>query len=214
MAFDPLVANDQAVDGLRRLLRLGSSGLSEIPSSLKHVLRHGCWRRRVVSRLDGREVAFGRFEDFVATAPLEGLGADLALIRRIVADDPEAVELLKDAMEGKAGRPPVETAAEESLRNQKRIRGPQSTDDAGYALRRLRKDRPDLHGKVLTREMSPHAAMVEAGFRRKRIQIPADPEGAGRQLARHFSREEWDRLVAAGSSFYGPPGTPGDEEGR
>jgi hypothetical protein len=36
---------------------------------------------------------------------------------------------------------------------------------AAYALRRLRKDRPDIHAKVLAGEMSAHAGMVEAGFR-------------------------------------------------
>jgi hypothetical protein len=34
------------------------------------------------------------------------------------------------------------------------------------ALRRLRKDRPDLHERVIARELTPHAAMVEAGFRK------------------------------------------------
>lgn len=33
------------------------------------------------------------------------------------------------------------------------------------ALRRLRKDRPDLHQRVINEELSPHAAMREAGFR-------------------------------------------------
>jgi hypothetical protein len=37
---------------------------------------------------------------------------------------------------------------------------------AAAALRRLRKDRPDIHGRVLAGELSPHAGMVEAGFRR------------------------------------------------
>ena len=35
------------------------------------------------------------------------------------------------------------------------------------ALRRLRKDRPDLHTRVLGGELSAHAAMIEAGFRKK-----------------------------------------------
>ena len=34
-------------------------------------------------------------------------------------------------------------------------------------LRRLRKDRPDLHARVLAGELSPHAGMIEAGFRKK-----------------------------------------------
>jgi hypothetical protein len=36
------------------------------------------------------------------------------------------------------------------------------------ALRRLRKDRPDIHKRVLTGELSPHAGMIEAGFRKVR----------------------------------------------
>jgi hypothetical protein len=36
-----------------------------------------------------------------------------------------------------------------------------------YALARLRRDRPDIHARVLAGELSPHAGMVEAGFRRR-----------------------------------------------
>jgi len=35
------------------------------------------------------------------------------------------------------------------------------------ALRRLRKDRPDLHAKVISGEKTAHRAMVEAGFRQE-----------------------------------------------
>src|SRR5262249_25461041 len=34
-------------------------------------------------------------------------------------------------------------------------------------LRRLRKDRPDIHARVLAGEITPHAGMTEAGFRRR-----------------------------------------------
>jgi len=37
------------------------------------------------------------------------------------------------------------------------------------ALRRLRKDRPDIHARVLAGELSPHAGMVEAGFRKRAV---------------------------------------------
>jgi hypothetical protein len=43
---------------------------------------------------------------------------------------------------------------------------PSGTSKA-YALRRLRKDRPDLHTRVLAGEISAHAGMVEAGFRKR-----------------------------------------------
>jgi hypothetical protein len=37
-------------------------------------------------------------------------------------------------------------------------------------LRRLRKGRPDIHARVLAGELSPHAGMTEAGFRKKPVQ--------------------------------------------
>jgi hypothetical protein len=37
-----------------------------------------------------------------------------------------------------------------------------------YAIAKLRKDRPDIHARLLTGELSPHAGMIEAGFRKKR----------------------------------------------
>jgi hypothetical protein len=36
-----------------------------------------------------------------------------------------------------------------------------------YAIRKLRKDRPDIHERVLSGELTPHGGMVEAGFRKK-----------------------------------------------
>lgn len=50
------------------------------------------------------------------------------------------------------------------------------------ALRRLRKSRPDLHKRVLGGELSAHAAMVEAGFRKKATPLSEKEEkrAAGR----------------------------------
>ena len=41
--------------------------------------------------------------DFVTTPPLEGLGADLALVKRLCADDVEAADLLDRALQGRQG---------------------------------------------------------------------------------------------------------------
>jgi hypothetical protein len=51
------------------------------------------------------------------------------------------------------------------------------------AHRRLRKDRPDLHAQVLAGEITPHAAMIEAGFRRKTITVPVDAHSAAQTIA-------------------------------
>jgi len=72
------------------------------------------------------------------------------------ADDPEALDLLDRASQNQAGRP------KETLDN---VQGFPSGNRSDTALRRLRKDRPDLHAAVLDGALSPHAAMVRAGFR-------------------------------------------------
>jgi hypothetical protein len=43
-------------------------------------------------------------------------------------------------------------------------------------IRRLRKDRPDIHARVLAGELSPHAGMIKAGFRKK--PVPKQSPGA------------------------------------
>ena len=45
-------------------------------------------------------------------------------------------------------------------------------------LRRLRKDRPDIHGRVLAGELSAYAGMVEAGFRKKPLPSRANEQTA------------------------------------
>jgi len=65
------------------------------------------------------------------------------------------------------------------------------------ALRRLRKDRPDLHKRVLDGELSPHAAMVEAGFRRRTATVPVDDtQRLAATLRRRLSPDQIADLIA------------------
>jgi hypothetical protein len=43
-----------------------------------------------------------------------------------------------------------------------------SGNSNAYALRRLRNHAPAIHERVLAGELTPHAGMIEAGFRKKR----------------------------------------------
>jgi hypothetical protein len=68
---------------------------------------------------------------------------------------------------------------------------PPTGNSVSYALRRLRKQRPDLYEQVKAGEQTANEAMVEAGFREKQIQrrrrlprrvcllAPAGPLGGG-----------------------------------
>ncbi len=66
---------------------------------------------------------------------------------------------------------------------------------ASAALRRLRKDRPDLHALVLAGDKTPHGAMIEAGFRPKTITVPVDVPKLARVLRERFTPDELRELI-------------------
>ncbi len=70
-------------------------------------------------------------------------------------------------------------------------------NNPGYAVARLQRDRPDLHERVLAGELSPHAAAIEAGFRKRTVSIPLEPKAAAAALRRHFTNEELAELIEA-----------------
>lgn len=53
-------------------------------------------------------------------------------------------------------------------------------------LGRLRRDRPDLAAKVDAGELSAKAAAIECGFKKRTIEVPADPDAAVAALIRKF----------------------------
>ena len=181
MARDDLVYFDQMVDSLRSAIRDGQAGLGDVPGLLKKVLQQGMWRKRVVTAT-GQVQTFERFEDFVGTAPLEGLGANLGIVKRLAGGDPELLDLIDQATVGKQGE---RTDLVDIIHDVPKEERPSGTS-AQRSLRRLRSSRPDLHAQVIAGEKSPHAAMVEAGFRKRTLTVPLEVEDAARILARHF----------------------------
>lgn len=81
-----------------------------------------------------------------------GLDTDIAALKRLCGNDPEALDAIDKANQNPTGVYNVHTS---------RLSG--NAEDR--ALRKLRKDRPDLHEQVLSHGKSAHAAMVEAGYR-------------------------------------------------
>lgn len=180
---DRLVLNDQVVEATRSALSRGESGLANVPGLIARVIREDMWRRRVITRT-GEPAEFTRFIDFVTTEPLEGLGADVRLLKRICQDDKTALDLLDKALKGRQGE------RTDLLDNIQEVAAPTGTSERA-ALRRLRKDRPDLHAAVLAGEKSAHAAMVEAGFRPRTATIRVDDVSrAVASLLRYYTADE------------------------
>jgi hypothetical protein len=185
------IANDNLVQALRGALGEGQEGLKRVPDLLRAVLKEDAWQERY-DQLGRRPARFESFAAFVTRPPTEGLGGDLAMVRRLIDDDPELVDLYTKALQRPPGRP------NKTLENHERYRAPTNGKEAD--LRRLRKDRPDLHAQVLNGELSAHAAAVEAGFRRRTFSAPVDdPERIAAALRRHLSPEDlYEVLILLG----------------
>jgi len=189
-----LIYNYEVTDALGHAISSGEHGLGNVPGLLKKIIKEGCWRERYI-RQTKQVVKFERFAEFVSAKPLEGLGADIKTLRRLCADDPEALDELEKEIQGKNGGDRKSEEAKISLYNIKTDPAPSGTSQAA-ALRRLRKSAPKLHEKVIAGQMSANAAMVKAGFRPKTFTVPADIKKAAKVLVRNFNGDA-EQLIEA-----------------
>lgn len=185
---------DQAVDDLRQFISKGEYGLSAVPSLIKEIIRHEYWRERTVQS-SGAVAHFEEFERFVADPPPDGVGTDVRTILRLCSGDVEAVELIDQVTQKGRG---VHRGNQYTNGNDDNVQvskpGP-TGNDKRTALRRLRKDRPDLHARVLAGELTPHGAMVEAGFRPRAYRMPTTVPGLAEAVHRHFIPAQIAELV-------------------
>ena len=188
-------SEDRLVDFLRSAITDGSAGLSDVPALVKRVITENLWRKRYVPQL--REtISFETFQAFVETAPPEGLGTNLKTLRKLCTDAPEILDLIEWMREPrKRGGDRRSKKFRDSKDNNVPFEKPARGNSVGFALRRLREERPDLHQKVLARELSVNGAMIAAGFRKKNIIVAKDVEKTARTLQEHFTREEISRLI-------------------
>lgn len=176
--------NAVLVEALGSALRRGGNALEDVPDLLKRVLEEESWREFVTPR--GELVKHERFVDFVTTPPTRGIGASVDLVRRIIADDTEALDLLDKAVQNQHG-------GDRSKSNNVPLAPAGNTREK--AIRRLRKDAPALHSDVLAGRLTAHAAMVQAGFRPKTVSVPIQrPDAVAAALRKHMTPEQLQQL--------------------
>ena len=181
---------------LQRALLDGSKDLAQVPVMLKRIIADGMWQERTDPRSGRKYGPFESFPKFVITPADEGgLGSSVDQLRGLCIDDVEARDALDQACQRKAGG---DTSTFDNIQG---APAPTGTSES-QALRRLRKDRTDLHDRVLAGELTAHAAMVEAGFRPRVFTVRADdPASAERAIRNHMNPEalaELARLLTKG----------------
>ena len=183
-----LKRNASMVEALASALRQGEHAIGTVPALVKRVLAEESWREFITQR--GEHIQHDRFVEFVAAPPLAGLGATVDLLRRVISDDTEATDLLDRTLQADA-RPGERTDLVNNMNDV--VRAPKGTSKE-YALRRLRKDAPDLHAEVLAGKLSAHAAMVRAGFTAPRFTVQVSSADS---IAKTLRRQLPPELLAA-----------------
>lgn len=200
---DKLREGGEVVKVLQFALRDGMGGLDAIPGLVKRVIAENFWHERRVPQI-GTVATFPSFAAFVTGELPEGLGTCLQTIKNLCRDDKEALDLIDKATAKPLGANQFtvvfdeihhspESAGDNNVNTNKR-NSPVGNSVAA-ALRRLRKDSPTLHARVIAGELSPNAAMVEAGLRKKTLTVPAEPAAVARTLRRHFTQEELTEII-------------------
>ena len=184
------IHNGQLVTGLMEALLDGERSLSNIPLLVKRIIKDEMWRDFYVDRTKQTVThAPSAFASFATAQPMEGLGTSIEMLERICGEDKEALSLIYQATQGKHGG---DRKSERIKTDNISLDTNQHGTSRQQALRKLRKSRLDLHAKVLKGKLSPHAAMIEAGFRKKTMTIQSDPVQAAQYLKRRFTKTEFD----------------------
>ena len=195
MALDALREGGVVAANLCTALNDAGSGLANVPGLTLRLINENLWQERSIRT--GERVTFTRFEDFVTTKPLEGLGATMVLLRRVCAGDVKALDALDRVTQRGAGG---DRQSDVSKVDNTNIEKKPSGTSSARALRSLREKRPDLHALVLAGDKTPHGAMVEAGLREKTASLPVALPKLARALRKRYTPDEVRELLALLSS--------------
>jgi hypothetical protein len=164
------------------LKTIDTGRLKDVPKLFADVIEQQAWKHW---RWIGNEFSASTLDDYITKHPPKGLGASVDLVRRLLADNHKALDLFERARRGESA---VDVDAKDrenkeasrqgqrtdllynNESNIQEVKAPTGTSAAAF-VRRLRKDRPDIHARVLAGELTPHAGMIEAGFRKKPVRI-------------------------------------------
>jgi len=160
----------------------GKSGLDVIPKYIIKICNEKSWQHYICEVSD-RELKFERFEDFVAHKLPDGLESSIESVKRLCRDNPEALNKIDEATQKKIGTN-QHSKGDNNVNTQSRPVG----NSREQALRKLRKDAPEIHKRVLAGELSCHAAMIEAGFRKKKTPFDTAKSAWAKMTSREQKR--------------------------
>lgn len=158
-----------SIQNLQQILMDGGERVfGTAPKVILNIIKSRAWKKR----LDENGKPFASFEALVSAPYWHGLESSVEDIRRICFKNEEALQAI-DRIIPAAAEPGRELEAPRDDKGRYLSNGDNVTsgeEERGnsptYALRRLKRDRPDLAERVMSGELSANAAAIEAGFRK------------------------------------------------
>jgi hypothetical protein len=145
----------------QNMMHGGERAFKAVPLFLKNVITEEQWKHCS----DRQGNPFTSFEAFVKHELWEGLGSSLDELRVFCRKNDDA----REAIDRAVGAAPAHGEIGNGRSVSSRVDNVNSKggNNPVYALKRLKRDRPDLADKVVRGELSAHAAAIQAGFRKK-----------------------------------------------
>jgi len=165
-----------------------------LPKMVARIIKEELWK----AEKDRQRVPFKSFRAFVEHPLSEGLELPYEKLQQYCDDHEEATRLLKAANPQALALGDNQHSVGYDIVIPSVSGGKSGGNSPDYALRRLKRDRPDLAEKVIMGEMSAHAAAVEAGFRNKTVSVRADDAArAAKTLRKHYTLAELSAVWGA-----------------
>jgi len=184
---------EEFISNLQSMLREFSHVSDSVPHGIKIILQENLWQEREPAPGKLNKKTFKNFKEFCEASTPFGLNTPFEYVLNICKPYNDVLDLIDEANNKEAVQGRRNDLKDNFVNNINEVR-PQGTTKAS-GLRRLRKDRKDLHEKVLDNDMTVNEAMIAAGFRKKMISMPKgqDVQRWIDVIIRDFSEE--DRLA-------------------
>lgn len=173
---------------------------------LRLIVKHDIWKEYPMYNHPRKVFSFKTFNEFIETPRSKGgLGTDKGKLLKICEDD--------QWLAGEIDRLTIKKPNDNGVNNDTSFKGnrykkvkqtsgfgnTKATQKTGnqnndYIKGRLKKYHPELFEKVMNHELSPNAAAIKAGFRKKTMTITADLDGilkASKKLDLEFEVYEY-----------------------
>ncbi len=183
-----LTYNHDLIKSLSSAIMNGEGYLENVPGLFKKIANINAWMKHTTEF--GETITPKDFKEFVEKQYPFGLGTKIDILEKLIKDDKEALSIFTRLKTAKPGGDRQSCRHKESNNYNIMNGSPRQGTSKQYALRKLRKDAPELHQLVLNDELSSHAAMVKAGFRKKTVTIVIEPEAFIKAIHKHFSDKE------------------------